>query len=80
MLTLENELAVMPCQPSPATVVTTLTPLGHCASTERNVSGSIVTRAHLLFHLAKRCHGHGNDGGEAMSTMRDAVSPREICA
>ncbi len=46
-LTLENELAVMPCHAPSASVVTTVTPLGHWARTPRNVAGS--TMPHLPF-------------------------------
>ena len=57
-LTLENELAVMPCavggvpsgDPSggAASVVTTVTPLGHCASTSRNTDWSTISAPPLL--------------------------------
>ncbi|OLT37885.1 hypothetical protein BJF79_28725 [Actinomadura sp. CNU-125] len=42
-LTLPNEPAVMPCRPPSAVVVTTATPVGHCASTVRKVCASTVT-------------------------------------
>ena len=52
-LTLEKELAVMPCQvgcseEASASVVTTVTPLGHWASTSRKTDRSTTT--HLLIN------------------------------